>query len=55
MKLMENKYPIGTKVRLADDYRDEEPREVAGYKNICGFNYLLFTDGYMAYVERVVG
>ena len=55
MKQLENKYPIGTKVRLADDYRDEEPREVAGYKNICGFNYLLFTDGYMAYVERVVG
>ncbi|MDE7444783.1 MAG: hypothetical protein K2N15_03650 [Lachnospiraceae bacterium] len=55
MKQLENKYPIGTKVRLADDYQDETPREMAGYKNICGFNYLIFTDGYMAYAERVVG
>lgn len=48
-------YPIGSKVRLVDDYSDEEPREVAGYKNIFGYEYLVFTDGYMALVERVVG
>ena len=39
-ELIAKQYPIGTKVRLADDYQDEAPREVAGYKNICGFNYL---------------
>lgn len=47
-------YPTGAKVRLDCDYPDEEPREVAGHKKICGFDYLIFTDGYMAFVERVV-
>lgn len=47
-------YPIGTKVRLEDDYPDEEPREIAGHKQICGFDYLVFTDGYMAFVGRIV-
>jgi len=47
-------YPIGSKVRLADDYPSEEPREVAGYRNISGCMYLVFTDGYMALAERVV-
>lgn len=46
-------YPIGTKVRLVTDYPDEDPREVAGYKNIYGCDYLIFTDGYMALVGRV--
>ena len=54
-ELISKQYPISAKVRLADDYQDEAPREVAGYKNICGADYLLFTDGYMAYVERVFG
>lgn len=46
-------YPIGTKVRLEDDYPDEEPREVSGYKNIYGYDYLIFTDGYIALVGRI--
>lgn len=46
-------YPVGTKVRLDSDYKDESPREVAGYKQIGGFDYLIFTDGYMAFVGRV--
>lgn len=47
-------YPIGSKVRLDCDYPDEEPHEVAGYKKICGFDYLVFSDGYMAFIERVL-
>lgn len=47
-------YPIGTKVRLDCDYPDEEPREVVGYINLYGFDYLIFKDGHMAYVGRVV-
>lgn len=47
-------YPICSKVRLDCDYADEEPREVAGYRNIKGFDYLVFTDGYMAFIGRVV-
>ena len=47
-------YPIGSKVRLDCDYADEEPREIAGYRNIKGFDYLVFTDGYMAFIGRVV-
>lgn len=35
------------------DYPDEEPREVAGYRKIGTFDYLIFTDGYMAFVGRV--
>lgn len=35
------------------DYPNEEPREVAGHRNISGYEYLVFTDGYMALVERV--
>lgn len=46
-------YPIGSKVRLDCDYPDEEPREVAGHRNIRGFDYLVFTDGYMAFIGRV--
>lgn len=53
-ELIAKQYPIGAKVRLVGDSQDEEPRVVEGYKNICGLNYLIFTDGYMAYVERVV-
>lgn len=45
-------YPIGSKVHLESDYPDEM-REVAGYKQIGGFDYLIFTDGYMAFVGRV--
>ena len=47
-------YPIGSKVRLDCDYADEEPREIAGYRNIKGFDYLVFTDGYMAFIGRVI-
>lgn len=47
-----NKYPIGTIVRLHDDDPEDE-REVVGYKQIRGTNYLLFKDGSMAYVGRV--
>lgn len=46
-------YPIGSKVHLESDYPDEAEREVAGYKQIGGFDYLIFTDGYMAFVGRV--
>ena len=48
-------YPIGAKVKLEDDYPDEKPHEVSGHMSLYGFDYLLFTDGYMAYVGRVVG
>lgn len=48
-------YPIGTKVRLDCDYPDEELREVIGYTNLYGFDYLIFRGGYMAYIGRVVG
>lgn len=48
-------YPIGARVKLEDDYPGEELHEVSGHMSLCGFAYLLFTDGYMAYVERVVG
>lgn len=47
-------YPIGTKVKLEDDYPGEELHEVAGHMSLCGVDILLFTDGYMAYVGRVV-
>ncbi len=47
-------YPIGTKVHLDGDYPDEDPREVAGHKTIFGYDYLIFTDGYMAYIGRAV-
>ena len=46
-------YPIGTRVRLDSDYPNEPLREVAGYKQIGGFDYLIFTDGYMAFIGRV--
>lgn len=46
-------YPIGSKVRLTTDYEGEEPREIAGYRKIFDHDYLVFTDGYMAYVGRV--
>lgn len=45
-------YPIGAKVRLDSDY-PEESREVAGHKRIGKFDYLIFTDEYMAFVGRV--
>lgn len=45
-------YPIGSKVHLESDYPDEM-REVAGYKHIGKFDYLIFTDGYMAFIGRV--
>lgn len=54
MEQINMKYPIGTKVRLEGDYPDDPPREVAGYKYVCGSAYLMFTDGYMALMERVV-
>lgn len=44
-------YPIGSKVRLDCDYPDKK-REVAGYKHIAGFDYLIFADGYMAFIGR---
>lgn len=46
-------YPVGTKVHIEGDYPDELLREVAGYKQTGGFDYLIFTDGYMAFVGRV--
>lgn len=54
MEQINMKYPIGTKVRLEGDYPDDPPREVAGYKYVCGSAYLVFTDGYIALMERVV-
>lgn len=53
MQEMIDKYPIGTIVRLIDDDPEDE-REVVGYKQIRGTNYLLFKDGSMAYVGRVI-
>ena len=50
---MFDKYPIGTVVRLSDDDPEDEPREVASYKQIHGSDYLVFKDGSMAYVGRV--
>lgn len=52
---MFDKYPIGTVVRLSDDDPEDGPREIAGYKQIHGSDYLVFTDGSMAYVGRVAG
>lgn len=52
MQEMIDKYLIGTIVRLYDDDPEDE-REVVGYKQIRGTNYLLFKDGSMAYVGRV--
>ena len=49
-----NDYPIGSKVCLDSDYPEDNPREVAGYKHMYGYDYLIFTDGYMAYIGRVV-
>ena len=48
-----NDYPIGTKVRLDCYYPEDGPREVAGHNHMFGYDYLVFTDGYMAYVGRV--
>ena len=47
-------YPIGAKVRLDCDYPDEEPREVAGYRKIYGFDYLVVSEGFMAFIERAL-
>lgn len=44
------KYPIGLKVTIKDD---GELYEVEGYKRIGNHDYLLFTDGSMAFVENV--
>ena len=52
MQEMIDKYPIGTIVRLRDDDPEDE-REVVGYKQIHGSDYLVFKDGSMAYVGRV--
>ncbi len=54
MKLIDSKYPIGVSVRLEDDLPEDPLHEVAGHMHMYGFDYLIFTDGYMAYVERVV-
>ena len=53
MKMLFDKYPVGTKVRLNGDNTDDEPREVIGYMQLKGFNYLLFKDGYMAIAGNV--
>lgn len=53
MNKIEN-FPIGTKVRLDCDYPEEEPREVAGHKHMCGFDYLVFSDGFIAFIDRVI-
>lgn len=50
---MFDKYPIGTVVRLSDDDPEDGPREISGYKQIHGSDYLVFKDGSMAYVGRV--
>lgn len=55
MKQMENKYQAGVKVKLEDDLPDEAPHEVAGHMHMYGYDYLVFTDGFMAFVGRVVG
>lgn len=52
--MSKKEFPPGTKVRLSTDYPNEEPREVAGSKTICGFDYLVFSDGYMAFLDRVI-
>ena len=52
---LKERYPIGARVKLEGDSPDEEPREVEGYRNICGTDYLIFADGYMAFVGRVAG
>ena len=54
MKPMESKYPAGTSVRLEDDLPDDPLHEVAGHMHMYGFDYLVFIDGYMAYIGRVV-
>lgn len=53
MKMLFDKYPVGTKVRLDCDNADDEPREVIGYMQLKGFNYLLFKDGYTAIAGNV--
>ena len=55
MKLMEEKYPAGAMVRLVDDSPEDPLHEVTGHMHMYGYDYLIFTDGYMALTERVVG
>ena len=50
-----NDYPIGARVKLEDDYPGDDLHEVTGHMSLYGFDYLLFKDGYMAYVGRVAG
>lgn len=47
-------YPIGSKVHQIDDNPSEKPREIAEHMNIYDFDYLVFNDGYIAYIVRVV-
>lgn len=47
------KYPIGSKVRLTSDMPDYKPRTVQGYKQIGETNYLIFSDGHAACLERI--
>ncbi len=54
MKLIDSKYPVGVSVRLEDDLPDDPLHGVAGHMHMYGFDYLIFTDGYMAYIGRVV-
>lgn len=54
MKLIDSRYPVGVSVRLEDDLPEDPLHEVAGHMHMYGFDYLIFTDGYMAYVGRVV-
>jgi len=54
MKLIDSKYPVGVSVRLENDLPEDPLHEVAGHMHMYGFDYLIFTDGYMAYVGRVV-
>lgn len=51
---MFDKYPIGSKVCLYDDGPEDGSHEVVGYKQIHGSDYLIFKDGQMAYVGRVI-
>ena len=53
-ELIAKQYPIGAKVRLVDDYQGDPLHEVAGHMHMYGYDYLIFTDGYMALTERVV-
>lgn len=47
------KYPIGSTVFLSCDRKNDNPKEVQGYKQIGEGIYIIFSDGHIACTERI--